>query len=180
MWLVSPTRRREDPYHQASIPAGELGELQVASNPSRKCRLKAGRILAKSALPDHGNAPARVLQRLDSPMVSSPIGGELLQPELRPGAGKPKQPTILMAMPEAAIDEHNSRPLRENDVWPTREVLGVQSKTESISPEHRPHGLFRLGVLGPDSRHQRRSHAWFHHISHATPSTPAYEPNSNK
>lgn len=177
--LLASCQRRDSPNFQLPIPVRKVGELHATSNPLREFPLNSGRIFSKSALPNQGHSPAGVQECLDIPLIPSPIGGKLFLPEIRSSVWNSKPSTIFMAVPKTTIDEYNSCPLRENDVRPTDEGSGVQAKSESVAPQHGAHRFFGRRMLGPNARHQRRSNAWFHGISHSPFSISPYESNPN-
>lgn len=59
-----------------------------------------------------------------------------------------------MAMPEASMYEHRSLPFRKHKVRLSCEALRMKSKAEAASPKLPSDSDLRLGVPGPDSRHQ--------------------------
>src|SRR5688572_19876992 len=75
---------------------------------------------AQAALPDHRNSPALCPQDSDVPPIPFDIAQELLSPELGTSCGGRRIPAILVAVPEAAVDEYRSPVLREDKVRPAR------------------------------------------------------------
>jgi hypothetical protein len=62
-------------------------------------------------------------------------------------------PTAGVAVPEAAVNEHDDPAGREHDVRFARQVAAVQAKTETVAVEGSAYDQFRPRVLGADSRH---------------------------
>ena len=123
----------------------------------RQAFLEIGK-LTEFTLPDHDHAPAELLKISSVPSVAFDVGSELALPELLPGLRGCGVAAALMAMPEAAMHEHNRAVFRQHDVRPAGQILPVQA-------ESKPHGMqdpadrqFGCGVLSTDRRHVAGSH----------------------
>lgn len=58
-----------------------------------------------------------------------------------------------MAVPETAVDEHNSFVFSENNVGPAGESLVLKAETESCRMKGFADQDFRLGILSLDAGH---------------------------
>jgi len=58
-----------------------------------------------------------------------------------------------MAVPEAAMDEHNTPVPRQYNVWSPWQVRTMETVTEAGSEQSLPHSEFRLRIPAPDRRH---------------------------
>lgn len=91
------------------------------------------RSTAKAALPDNGDTPSGGPQGSNVPCIAFDVVVKLRLPECRVGGGRGGQAAIGMAMPEAAVHEHNGAKPGENEIGPPRQFSGVQTIAQPCS-----------------------------------------------
>ena len=62
-----------------------------------------------------------------------------------------------MAVPEAAMNEHDGSMLSENEIGFSRQVFSVKSEAKPESMRSSPHTHFRACMLTSDPRHEPRA-----------------------
>lgn len=85
------------------------------------------RVILHLAFPDDAHTPSHLEQPIYAPAIPGDIGGELRLPETGRGLRRCRMSTSAMAMPEAAVDENGKHSTAENNVRPSRQVLGMQA-----------------------------------------------------
>lgn len=113
--------------------------------------------LQRLAFPDNLDAPARFFEFTDVALVPLDIGGELPVPKHGVRFRRRRSPTIFVAVPKAAMHEHDQPPPGEHEVRTSREVAAPEPKTHACCVCSAANGQFRACVLLTNSSHQRRS-----------------------
>lgn len=132
----------------------EFDSRPMIGNPFRKLVGRGCRVQPDRALPYHCDAPTQTQELFNSGQIPLTIGSELCVPELRSCLRQPEEWATFMAMPKTAMYEHHCPPFREQKVRLSCQPLPVKAKSEAARPQLSPDHDLRLGVLGPDSRHQ--------------------------
>lgn len=110
-------------------------------------------ILFQLALPDGDAVPAHAGELLLLLAVALTVASDLLLPEVGVGLWYLKKLAVLVAMPEAAVDEDASAVLPQYEVRMTGEPWVVQAIAEPTAPEIMSHQQLWFSVLRPDGRH---------------------------
>ena len=95
------------------------GAKDLAVLPDGRCRCFNGflqALLFQFAFPDDDDAPAFCLQLAPGVLVALPVAGYLGCPEVGVGLGNRVILAVLVAVPEAAVDEDDGAVLGEDDV----------------------------------------------------------------
>lgn len=113
--------------------------------------------ISRLTFPDDDYRPASFLQGCLGTSIPFDIPRELRFPEVRAGLGSGGQSTIGMTVPEASMDEDRQLATPVDDVWTTRQFLGVQAIAQPERRQCATYGEFRSGVPPSDPAHQLAS-----------------------
>ena len=100
------------------------------------------------------------------PPVPGHRGRELVFPEVPAGLGCRGVPAVLVAVPEAAVDEADCAVFWEDEIRFPGQVLPVKSVPETAGMKGLAQGELRLRILAPYSRHDARSRGHADRIGH--------------
>ena len=114
-------------------------------------------VFLQFALPDYEHAPSLGLQLPPGVLVSFLVAGYLGGPEVGVGFGDRVVFAVLVAVPEAAVDEDDGAVLGEDDVGGAGEAFVVDAVTEAKMPEGAAQRHLRLSRSGVDLCHYPRS-----------------------
>jgi hypothetical protein len=112
--------------------------------------------LSGLAFPDDGWVPARLAEGGHVAFVAGGIGGEFGLPEVVVSGGCGCEGAVVVAVPEAAVDENGEAAWTEGDVGFPGEVAAVEAVAEAYGCEGAAHGEFRGGVRAADAGHVGR------------------------
>lgn len=130
------------------------------------------------ALPDYDDSPAEVRELFVGSLVASDICIELSLPEIwirgwRSGVAAP-----IMSMPKAAMDEHDSTILRQNDIWFSRQVFRGDAISQAMRMQIFSDNQFGLRVTPPNAGHHPATSCAIDDVCHqAARRTPAARMN---
>lgn len=115
--------------------------------------LGEGGKVAQLTFPYHNHPPTCFFQFPPRSEVSRNIALELAVPELGAGLRDVCESTVV-AMPEAAVDEHDGPPTPQNDVRLSRQVSGMEPIAVSHCVQEATDGQFRASIAAPDAAHE--------------------------
>ena len=114
------------------------GAKDLTVSPDGRCRCLDGFLqaaLLQLTLPDDDDRPAFCLQLTPGVLVTLPVAGDLGGPEVGVGLGDRVILAVLVAVPEAAVDEDDGAVLGEDDVRRAGEAAVVDAVAEAEMPE---------------------------------------------
>ena len=116
--------------------------------------------LAGLAFPDDGRVPAHFAEGGRVAFVAGGIGGEFGLPEVVVSGGSGCEGAVVVAVPEAAVDEDGEAAWAEADVGFPGEVAAVEAVAQAHGGEGAAHREFRGGVRAADAGHVGRPLGW--------------------
>ena len=116
--------------------------------------------------PDDDDSPTLSFQLAPDFLVAFLVAGNLGGPELRVSLGDSVILAVLVAVPEAAVDEDDGAMLGEDDVRGTGETLIVRPVAEAHVPECVTQAKLRLRGGGVNGDHVFVALFWCSCISH--------------
>lgn len=117
---------------------------------------EAGGAGAQRAFPDGDDVPALLAEGFFVAQVAGTVAVDLAFPPCAAGRGQAEGGTMLMPVPEAAVDEDHGAVFRQDDVgFSGKEYVFRAVDREAVAEpvEHRAQGEFRLGVAPADAGH---------------------------
>lgn len=120
----------------------------------------------KGALPHSCHPPPRGEKLGSHSLVASNVCVEFRLPEFRPSRRRRCVATALMAMPETAVDEHDRVVLRENEIGPANNILGMKAISEASHVQSCTKLTLGLCVTTFDARHHSGSGRFVHYVDH--------------
>lgn len=87
--------------------------------------------LPQSALPDRCDSPPRRDKSGAKSGVAGPVGFQLGQPEVRARRRRSGVTALLVAVPEATVDEYDGSVHGQHNIGPARDTLRVQPESET-------------------------------------------------
>ena len=107
--------------------------------------------------------PAELAELVFIPQVAGLVSLDLCPPPVTAGFGEAEIWAILMAVPEAAVDEDDGAVFRQDEVGFSGEgfvIRPVDGESVAEAVEHRSQGELRLGVASPDAGHDFGAFFW--------------------
>ena len=126
----------------------------------RSGRQKAGQAafqpfwFSQFAFPDHDGTPAEFAKVAAVAGVAGDVGLELVAPEFAAGLGGGRALAVLVAMPEAAVDEGDGGMPGQHDVRGAGKVAAVETEAVAHAVQEGTDGQFGLGVRAADAGHE--------------------------
>ena len=109
--------------------------------------------VAELAFPDDGHVPAAAAEAAQVLAVVRDIPREFLRPEFPVGLGGGGDFTVLVPVPETAVDEDDGAVFGQDDVGLAGEVLHLEPEAVAGAVQQTADLPLRAGVLAPDLRH---------------------------
>lgn len=145
------------------------GAKDLTVFPDGRCRCRDGFLKAalfQFAFPDDDDAPTLCLQLAPGVLVTLPVAGYLGGPEVGVGPGDRVILAVLVAVPEAAVDEDDGAVLGEDDVRRAWKAAVVDAVAEAEAPEGATQEELRLGGGGVDGGHVAVALLWSVVVGH--------------
>lgn len=122
-----------------------------AADPPGEHRNDSITVRPDCALPHHGDAPSRGVQRRDRFDIPSLVAGQFVFPESGPSAGQAKVLAAIVVVPEAAVNEYAGVPSGQDQIRSAGQFPDVQSIAKTRLPQTLAHAHFRQRVLVSDA-----------------------------
>lgn len=119
-------------------------------------------ILLQLALPDGDAVPAHAGELLLLLAVALTVASDLLLPEVGVGLWHLEELAVLVAMPEATVDEDASAVFAQHNVWMSRKTFVVEPVAKAMMPEVFPYHYLRLSIFALDRGHVMMDSLWRH------------------
>lgn len=127
------------------------------------------------AFPNYQDTPTQFTQRIFTAKIAFYISLDLFLPELLPGSGPAKQMAIV-AVPEAAVYQHNDVPAREHQIGSARKLPIMQSVSVTQSVQRTANQKFGLGIFAANSGHHPAANIWGYYIRQLPPPVRLHRP----
>lgn len=125
-------------------------------------------ICSQRALPDNRHEPPHIEQGLLRSLVTDYVGLEFCLPEVRSGfRDRSSISTVLMPVPETAVDENSNTEPRKDQIRRPRQVLAVKSIAKSAGMHLMPQSQFRSSVVCPDTCHHAGTDFGWNDVDHS-------------
>jgi len=105
------------------------------------------------ALPNYGDTPASIEQKLQISTIPQDIDTKFLFPKFRASSRNGGESAFFVAMPEASMNEYCRIIAAEYDIRLSREFSIMNSITQTSRMQGTTQGQLRLGVLAANSCH---------------------------
>jgi hypothetical protein len=133
---------------------------QFLSRSARRARRQA-------ASPNQCHTPTRLLKRLGLPLVATSVLSKLGEPILAMRGRNSRVPAALMAVPEAAMHEHDGAVFWEHKIGTPRQRPGMEAVAQSSSVEKASEPQLRRGIRLAHARHHPRARSGIDDVRHS-------------
>lgn len=103
----------------------------LTAYPGNQCCARFVRVVLQGTFPDDRNAPICFAQILDCLEITLAVPRQFRFPEIRPCRRHPKQRAIVVVVPKASVDKHDSTPPPQNDIWPAGKTAALEPESET-------------------------------------------------